>query len=229
MSKITIEKNSLDFLKTLSKNNNRDWFNSHKEKYEAAHDNIIAFADALLLEMNKHDTIETASGKKSLYRIYKDVRFSKDKTPYNTHWSGGFKRATKKLRGGYYFNIKPGNSFVAGGFWGPNPYDLKRIREDIDFNYKDWEKLLANRKLVNTFGEMHGEQVASAPRGYDKQNPAIDLLRYKQFIFKRSFTDQEVLSKDFVKEVNNTFMNLRPFFDHMSEVLTTDANGVSVL
>ena len=90
--------------------------------------NIIAFADALLTEMNKHDKIETPSGKESLFRIYKDVRFSKDKTPYNTHWNGAFKRATKKLRGGYYFNIKPGNSFLAGGFWNPEPKDLKRIR-----------------------------------------------------------------------------------------------------
>src|ERR1700680_140840 len=108
MAIAVVEKGSFDFLKMLSKNNNRDWFNKHKDKYIQAYQNIIIFADALLVEMNKHDKIETSSGKESLFRIYKDVRFSKDKTPYNTHWSGAFKRATKKLRGGYYFKIKPG-------------------------------------------------------------------------------------------------------------------------
>ncbi len=229
MKKPAINKTSMEFLKKISKNNNRDWFAKHKEKYSEAHENIITFADALLLEMQKHDNIETSSGKKSLYRIYKDVRFSKDKTPYNSHWSGGFKRATKKLRGGYYFHLKPGNSFVAGGFWGPEPDDLKRIRQDIDANYKDWKKLLSNKILVKTFGKMIGEQVGSSPRGYAKDNPAIDLLRHKQFFLKHEFTDKEVLSPGFALKVNDTFKKMRPFFNYMSVVLTTDANGVSTL
>lgn len=229
MGTTVIKKQSLDFLKSLSKNNNRDWFNAHKDQYIEAHNNIIAFADALLAEMNKHDKIENPSGKKSLFRIYRDVRFSKDKSPYHTYWNGGFKRATKKLRGGYYFHIEPGNSYFAGGFWGPEPQDIKRIREDIDLNYTDWKKLLANKTLVKTFGKMRGEQLSSAPRGYDKNHPAIDLLRYKQFLFKHTFTDKEVLSPDFLKNANNTFKSLRPFFDYMSEVLTTDANGESII
>ena len=151
MAAAFIKKESVDFLKTLSKNNNREWFNKHKDKFTEVQGNIIDFAGALLAEMNKHDNIETSSGKDSLFRIYKDVRFSKDKTPYNTHWSGAFKRATKKLRGGYYFHIKPGESFLAGGFWGPAPHDLQRIRQDIDFNYKDWQKLLSGKTFVNTF------------------------------------------------------------------------------
>jgi uncharacterized protein (TIGR02453 family) len=224
-----IKKESLDFLKKLSKNNNRDWFNAHKDQYIAAHENIIAFADALLFEMNKHDKIETPSGKKSLFRIYRDVRFSKDKTPYSTHWNGGFKRATKKLRGGYYFHIEPGNTFLAGGFWGPEPEDMKRIRQDIDLNYKDWKKLLANKTLVKTFGKLRGEQLSSAPRGYAKDHPAIDLLRYKQFIFRHEFYDKEVLSPDFLKNANDVFKKLRPFFNYMSDVLTTDANGESII
>lgn len=229
MATTVIKKESLDFLKALSKNNNRDWFNNHKDKYIEVHSNIVAFADALLVEMNKHDKIETASGKESLFRIYKDVRFSKDKTPYNTHWSGGFKRATKKLRGGYYFHIKPGNSFLAGGFWGPEPEDMKRIRQDIDLNYKDWKKLLAHKTLVNTFGKMEGEQLSSAPRGYTKDHPAIDLLRYKQFLFRHDFTDKEVYSPDFVYKANGIFRNLRPFFNYMSDVLTTNVNGESTI
>ncbi len=229
MPKIAINKESFDFLKTLAKNNNREWFNSHKDKYTAAHENMIAFADALLAEMNKHDNIETTSGKQSLFRIYRDVRFSKDKIPYSTHWSGSFKRATRKLRGGYYFHIQPGNSFIACGFWGPDANDIKRIRQDIANNYEDWNKMLANKTLVKTFGKMKGEQLGSVPRGYDKDHPAIDLLRYKQFIFRYEFTDARVLSPDFVKDVNAVFKKMRPFLDFMSEVLTTDANGISVI
>ena len=219
----------MDFLKSLSKNNNRDWFNSHKDNFMEAHQNIISFADALLYEMNKHDIIETPSGKKSLFRIYKDVRFSNDKTPYNTHWSGMFKRATRKLRGSYYFKIKPGGSMLGGGFWGPEPQDMKRIRQDIDFNYKAWKKMLAGKSIVKNFGELTGEQVSTAPRGYAKTHPAIDLLRYKQFLLKHEFTDKEVCSPDFLYQVNDVFKKMRPFLNYMSEVLTTDANGVSVV
>jgi uncharacterized protein (TIGR02453 family) len=225
MPPIIIEQQSLDFLKRLARNNDRDWFNRNKDKYLAARENIIAFADALLIEMNKHDRIETLSGKESLYRIYKDVRFSKDKTPYNTHWSASFKRATKRLRGGYYFKIKPGGSGLVGGFWGPEPQDLKRIRQDIDHNYADWRKLLKGKKLVSAFGGLTGEQVSSAPRGYTRDHPAIDLLRYKQFLLRRTFTDQEVCSPRFLLQVNDLFKQMRPFLNYMSEVLTTDANG----
>lgn len=229
MAQVVIKKSTVDFLKDLSKNNNRDWFNAHKDKYLLAHEDMIKFADALLAMMNKHDKIETTSGKESLYRIYRDVRFSKDKTPYGCKWSGGFKRATKKLRGGYYFHIEPGNSFLAGGFWGPEPADLKRIREEIDLNYKEFKKVLANKTLVNTFGGIMGEQLGSAPRGYAKDHPAIELLRYKQFILRHSFKDKDILSPDFINKVNDVFKKMRPFLDYMSEVLTTDGNGVSII
>jgi len=229
MATAYIKKESIEFLKALSKNNNREWFNKHKDRYLEAHKNIVEFADALIVEMNKHDNIETASGKESMFRIYKDVRFSKDKTPYNTHWSGAFKRATKKLRGGYYFHLKTGDSFLAGGFWGPEPNDMKRIRQDIEVNYKDWKKLLSNKSLTKTFGKLIGEKVSTAPRGYEKDNPAIELLRYKQYLLKHEFTDKEVCSPDFVKKVNEVYKKMRPFFNYMSEVLTTDANGVSIV
>jgi uncharacterized protein (TIGR02453 family) len=228
MSITTINKDSLNFLTDLSQNNNREWFNTNKDRYLGAQGNIIAFADGLLTEMNKHDNIETVSGKKSLFRIYKDVRFSNDKTPYNSHWSGSFKRATKKLRGGYYFRIQPGNSLLAGGFFGPDANDIKRIRQDIDNNYTSWQQLLADKSLANAFGGLRGEQVLSAPRGYAKDHPAIDLLRYKQFLLRHSFTDEEVVNADFLHNANDLYRKMRPFFDYMSEVLTTDVNGLEL-
>jgi uncharacterized protein (TIGR02453 family) len=229
MSKISILPSSLNFLKAIAKNNNREWFSKNKERYLQEYENMIAFADALHTEMKKHDYIETASGRDCLFRIYRDTRFSKDKTPYKTYWAGSFKRATKQLRGGYYFQIEPGNSFAAGGFFSPNPGDLLRIRQDIDLNYADWKKILSTKKIANTFGKLKGEQVASAPRGFAKDNAAIDLLKYKQFYFKREFSDKEVLDTGFVKELIITFKNLRPYFDYMSDVLTTDLNGVSII
>ena len=131
-----------------SKNNNRNWFNANKDEYVTNHEQMISFAESVLEEMHKHDKIETVSGKKSLHRIYRDIRFSKDKSPYKNHWGGGFKRATKLLRGGYYYHIEPGNTIVAGGFWGPDKEDLARIMPYLE-----------------------GDLIRS--RGYEKINPLI--------------------------------------------------------
>lgn len=223
-----IQKSTLLFLKKLSVNNDRDWFNTNKDQYIHAKENVEGFLDALIAKMNVHDQIETLSGKKSLYRIYNDVRFSKDKTPYSPRFSGYLKRNKPLLRGGYYFWIKPGNSRVACGFSYPNPEDLKRIRMDIERNYDDWNKILKSKAMKSAFGTMLGDQVKTVPRGFDKDHPAIDLLRYKQYWFEHSFSDKEVLDKDFLNQVNKTYKTIRPFFDYVSDVLTTDLNGESI-
>ena len=225
----TIDHSTFDFLNKLSRNNNRDWFNQHKNQYLLAQENVRDFVDELIVRMKSHDQLETANAKKSLYRIYNDVRFSKDKSPYNPRFAGYLKRSKPLYRGGYYYWIKPGGTMVGCGFTYPNAEDLKRIRFDIASNYDGWKRMLNSRKLKGTFGEMLGNQVKTAPRGFDKDDPAIALLRYKQFWFERSFSDEETLSKDFVQQVNKTFINIRPFFDYMSEVLTTDLNGESIL
>lgn len=186
------------------------------------------FADALLQELNKHDVIETASGKKSMHRIYRDTRFSNDKTPYKTNWSGGFKRATKSRRGGYYFHIEPGNSFLAGGFWAPNPPDLKRIRDDIYFDAAPLRKIISSSSFKKNFGSLQGEQLKTAPKGFDAGHEAVDLLRFKQFLLIRPFTDEDIQGRNFLTMAGDTFKNMRPFFDYMSEVLSTDVNGLEV-
>lgn len=223
-----IPKESIMFLKKLNANNNRDWFNKNKGQYEAAREGVINFSNKVLEELTKHDNIQTESGKKSLYRIYRDVRFSKNKTPYNVHWSGGFKRATNLLRGGYYFRLEPDNFIVAGGFWGPNPPDLKRIREEIDYNAPSFREIFNQHDFKETFGNISGDEVKTAPKGYHIQNPNIDLLRKKQFILSKKFTLEDVLAKDYYAKVNDTYTKMRPFFDLMSDILTTDANGVSM-
>ncbi|MBL7933311.1 MAG: DUF2461 domain-containing protein [Bacteroidia bacterium] len=229
MSAFQLSLSAFDFLKSLRKHNDRDWFNEHKDIYLREHEQIVRFADALLLEMNKHDVIETESGKKSLHRIYRDIRFSKDKTPYNIHWGGSFSRATKKRRGSYYFHLTPGTSFVAGGFWGPVPEDLKRIREEFSYNEKTIRKILQAKQFVSMFGTMQGEQLKTTPKGFEPDDPAIDLLRYKQFLLIKKFSDKEVLAPGFVKVASDTFKAMRPFLDFMTEALTTNVNGEEVV
>jgi uncharacterized protein (TIGR02453 family) len=224
----TIHKSGFDFLLKLKKNNHRDWFNAHKTNFQQELELVEQFAEALLRELNKFDEIETLSGKKSLHRIYRDIRFSTDKKPYKANWSGNFKRATKYRRGGYYFHLEPGNSYIAGGFWGPNAQDLKRIRDDIAFDATPLRKILKSKSFTSTFGALQGEQLKTAPKGFEAGHQAIDLLRYKQFLLIRRFSDNEVLSDSFLKEASQTFKNMRPFFDYMSEVLTTDTNGLEV-
>ena len=225
---VVIQKSTLDFLKKLSSHNDREWFTQHKGEYLQAQENAIEFADRLISLMNNHDQIETPSGKKSLYRIYNDVRFAKDKSPYNPRFAGYLRRHKPLLRGGYYWWIKPGVSRVSCGFAYPNPEDLKRIRFDIRDNVDDWNKLLNSKAIKTNFGIMQGEKVATTPKGFDNDDPAIDLLRYKQFWFSRSFSDKEVLAPNFLNEVNKTFKSIRPFFDHVSEVLSTNLNGESI-
>lgn len=223
MSQIT--PTTFRFLNKLASNNNREWFQKHKEEYDVAHANMISFADAVLFEMNKHDKIETESGKKSLYRIYRDIRFSKDKTPYKINFSAGFKRATKQLRGGYYMHIQPGHSFVGGGFWGPNTDDLKQIRTQIANDPELLRDVIESKEFKKNFGAILGEQLKTSPKGYEKDHPAVDLLRYKSFIVKQDFSDEQVLADDFYLQVNSVFKNMRPFFDCMTEMLITDLNG----
>ncbi|HEY0768877.1 MAG TPA: DUF2461 domain-containing protein [Sphingobacteriaceae bacterium] len=220
-----IEKSTFQFLKKLSANNNREWFNTHKQEYENARQNIENFVDALIARMNTHDDIETPTAKKSLYRIYNDVRFSEDKTPYNPRFAGYLKRRKPFLRGGYYYWIRPGGTHIGCGFAYPNADDLLRIRKDISSNYDQWKKMLSAKAIQKVFGDMQGSQVKTAPRGFSKDDPGIGLLRYKQFWFEHSFSDSEALANDFIKKMDQTYKIIRPVFDYFSEILTTDENG----
>ncbi len=216
-----IETSTIRFLKDIDKNNNKEWFTGHKAKYEAALENIKAFKDEVMKGLNKKDVIE--EGK--VFRIYRDVRFSKDKLPYKNNLGVHFKRAGKDRRGGYYLHIEPGKTFAGGGFWEPAPADLKRIRDEIAFDDKPLRKIISSKSFVKNFGSLNGEELKTAPSGYDREHPAIDLIRKKQYLVGRNFTDKEVTSAGFLKEVITSFEAMRPLFDYMSEVLSTDVNG----
>ncbi len=222
MAKTHINTSTFDFLNKIAKNNNRDWFAQNKSLYLDAKEDVKIFGEALRADMEEHDEIE----KLKLYRIYRDVRFSKDKTPYQDHLCGFMVRATKWRRGGMYFHIQPNDqSFVAGGFWNPNSPDLARIRQDIASDDSYLRDIIQNKTFKKYFGELKGNQVKTAPRGYPKDHAAIDLLRYKQYLLVHHFTDEQVLSKTFRKKVVKAYLAMRPFFDYMSDVLTTNSNG----
>jgi len=224
-----ITKNNFKFLEALRKNNTKPYFEENKDTYLLHHQEMIDFAEALLLELKKFDEIETLTGKKSLMRIYRDVRFSKDKTPYKTHWGGGFKRAGQNRRGGFYYHIEKGNSFVGGGFWAPDAKDLLHIRKQIALDASPMRKVLHSKKFKDYFGALEGDKLKSSPKGFDKDHENIDLLNHKQFIVRHKFTDKEVQEKDFYKKVAKGFKNMLPFFTVLTNFLTTDLNGESTI
>lgn len=221
MFKIDTMKKTFEFLKRLEKNNNREWFASHKEEYESAVKENKVFFNKVHAELQKYDHIKGVH----IFRIYRDVRFSKDQTPYKTNFGAGYSRVKPMLRGGYYIHLEPGNSFVGGGFWGPDAKDLLRIRKEFEISTQEIEKITSDKTFIRYFKEIQGEAVKTAPRGFDKNHPAISLIRKKQYVVMRKFTDDEAVSEGFLKEAVLTFLAMRPFFDYMSEVLTTDLNG----
>ena len=222
-------KKTIDFLKQLKSNNNRDWFQNNKKTYQESHEEVIQFADSLLERMNEFDKIETASGSKSLFRIYRDIRFSKDKTPYKTSRSGSFRRAGADRRGGFYFSIEPGNTMIGGGFYQPNKEDLELIRRHIELDATELRKVLKSKQFKNYYGDLRGEQLKTAPKGFEKDDPNIDLLKFKGFYVMHTFSDAEVLSENFLDNVVEGYKILLPYFNIMTDFLTTNLNGESLL
>ncbi|MFV0140370.1 DUF2461 domain-containing protein [Empedobacter falsenii] len=212
--------NITNFLKQLEKNNNRDWFNTHKNEFDTAKAEADLIFNAIYQELIKKEELEPLK----IYRIYRDVRFSNDKTPYKIHFSAQSGRKKPHNRGGYYFHIQPNHNFIGVGFWGPERDDLLRIRKDIEVS-DELEKILQSKTLIKEFGEMQGEEVKSAPKGFSKDHERIALLRKKQYFFIKNFTDEEVLAEDFPKKVAKSIQVLQPFLNYMTEVLTIDENG----
>ncbi len=222
-----VEKTTFQFLKDLHKNNNRDWFAEHKPTYTKAQQNAKDVFAAINEKLAAHDEIE----KSKMMRIYRDVRFSNDKTPYKAHFANSYSRLGKELRGGYFLRIRPGESFLAGGFWEPNKNDLFRIRKEIEQDASEIRGITEDKNYIKHFGKDYHSfsELKTAPRGFDKEHPDVDLLRKKGFIATKNFTDAEVLSEEFIDMVDESFQALRPFFNLFSDILTTNLNGESII
>jgi len=214
------------FLQDLKENNSREWMEVHRKEYLKSEEYLKGFYNEILKKLNETDQIE----KMKIFRIYRDLRFTPDKTPYNIHRSVSFRRAGAMRRGSYYLRLQPGNSFVAGGFFKPDKEDLYRIRKEFEIDSSEIIEILNRKDFKNAFnGFVQENAVKTAPRGFDKDHENIDLIRLKSFIVRHRFSDEEVLSADFPEKVMYHFRLLRPYFDYMSEVLTTDLNGVSII
>ncbi len=221
----TIPTSLFSFLTELKTNNNREWFEEHKSEFNLHQQIVKSFGVEIQMALNKTDEVDGVK----VFRIYRDVRFSNDKTPYKTHFGVSFHRKKPHLRGGYYIHIKPGETFIAVGLWDPHKDDLFRIRKEMEFYGDEMRKLLKNKHLIKYWGALEGEEVKSAPKGFSKEHLNIDLIKKKQFIFTKSFHDHEVVNENFQHNVIDHFLAIRPFFDYMSEVLTTNLNGESIL
>ena len=220
-----IRKDVFHFLKKLKTNNDRDWFNENKSHFKLIEKKIKLFGEELKNRFNEHDEIDLFK----LFRIYRDIRFSKDKTPFKTHFGLTWHRTKPMNRGGYYFHIEPNNSFLACGFWDPNPKDLYRIRREIFFDSSELKKIILKNEFLHVWGKLKGNELKTAPRNFDKSHPDISLIRKKQYIFSIKYSDQEVLNDKFIKKLNIAIKAVRPFVDYMSEILTTNENGESII
>jgi uncharacterized protein (TIGR02453 family) len=222
--KVMLQNSIFQFLNQLKENNNREWFAENKKAFQVEEKLAKTFFTAVYTDLEKIDSLD----KMQVFRIYRDVRFSKNKLPYKNHFSVGFNRAKPLLRGGMYLHLENNASFVGGGFWEPNAADLFRMRKEIEMDASELRTIIAEESFKKYFKTLEGEELKTAPKGFDKTHPDIDLIRKKQFLLTRSFTNKEVLSANFQSEVIATFKAMRPFFNYMSDVLSTDLNGESI-
>ena len=220
----TISKNTFTFLKELKQNNNRDWFMDHKPRYQEAKLEFEGFIDALIAEIAKFDSsIRHHTGKECVFRIYRDVRFSKDKSPYKTHLGAHVTSAAKKsdihTRAGYYIHIGPGESMLAGGAYLPQGPWIKAIRQEIAYNANDLKKIINGEKFKAYFGEIEGEKLKKAPKGYEPDHPEIELLKYKSFLASHKVSDKEATSSSFLSHCADVFKVLYPFDQFLNRAM----------
>lgn len=212
-----IEQSTLDFLKELKANNNRDWFNDHRLLYEAARDNFATFIEELIISLNKiDDFVSDANPKNSIFRIFKDVRFSKDKSPYKSHFSASISKGGRKSDyAGYYIHVEPENkTILASGIWHPQPAILKSVRNEISYNHQEYEKIIRNKKFVASFGQVEGNKLVRPPKGFDKEHPAIEYLKHKDFVVHHKVKDKEICQPSFKDYCVKKFEIAKPFSEY---------------
>lgn len=213
------------FLKELKENNNRAWFQEHKKLHDDARRHVNDLSDKLFEKLKTTHNLD----QNKVFRIFRDVRFSKDKTPYKTHFGLAFHRQKPKYRGGYYLHIEPEGSFLGIGFWEPNKDDLFRIRKEIEMYPEEFEAVVTEKRLVQNFGVLQGDQLKKSPKGFDPEHAGIKYLRYKQLVFMQKIGDQQLMDGSFSDWMEHQFEVIKPYLNYMSEILTTDLNGESII
>lgn len=212
---------TLEFLRQLVRNNNKPWFDAHRKEYEAAKEDFDQFVTQLLQAMSPLEpALAGQQAKDCTYRLYRDVRFSKDKTPYKNHFGAFFSRGGRKWEGaGYYLHLEPGKIFAGGGLWAPEPALLKAVRQEIDYDFNGFQTLLADRSFKKYFPKINGERLQKAPQGYAPENPAMEYLKLKSFTVGHELADEVLTGKKAINQVTGVFKALQPFVDFLNRAI----------
>lgn len=214
-------KNILDFLITLQENNTREWFNENRKQYETAKaemEEVINNTIPLIREFDP--TIGSISAKECMFRIFRDVRFSKDKSPYKTNFGGFMSKGGRKgVYSGYYVHIQPGASFIGGGCYMPQSDSLKKLRQEILYNIDEFKGIINNKNFTNTFNQLEGDKLKRPPKDFPADFPDIELLKFKSYVVFKSVSDKEVLSKTFMDDMINIFKAMHPLNQFLNRAL----------
>ena len=220
-----IDPKLFDYLNRLEQNNNRVWFKSNKAEFDHFNVNLKHYFQRVFELQKSHFNWDNCK----VFRIYRDVRFSKNKLPYKTHFGIALHREKPKFRGGFYIHLDPKNSFIAAGFWNPNKDDLYRVRKEIEVDHEYFRSRVNDPNLKKYWGEMKGDKLKTTPKGFEKGLPSNDLLQFKQYVFTKKLDDEIIFSEDFGDYIIEHFKALLPTLDYFGDVLTTDLNGESLL
>lgn len=218
-----LSKSTLDFLKALKKNNNRNWFEKNRSRYENANEDVRQLTDKLISELSKvNPKLKVLAPKDCLFRIYRDVRFSKDKSPYKINMGASFNEGGKKAEtAGLYFHVQPGNeSFIAGGRWEPSADHLKKIRQEIDYHTDEFVSILKNKTFKKYFPELGDYKLSRAPKDYSPDHPHIGLLKYTSYIVWRKMKDSDLLSRSLVKKSGEIYKVMFPFLNFLNRAVS---------
>lgn len=214
-----LQKHIFDFLRDLKTNNNRDWFEANRPRYQEARKDFERYLKNLIPQIAAFDkTVANLTAKQAMFRIFRDVRFSKDKTPYKPNFGAALmKGGRKSYFAGYYLHIEAGNSFLGGGMYMPESPVLKAVREEIYYNPAKFKSLISSPEFKKLFTELYGEKLKTAPKGYDKDFEYIDLLRYKSYTMVHNVDDETITSKDFTHYALEIFKAMVPVNHFLNE------------
>lgn len=218
-----LQKSTLQFLSLLHENNNKVWFDENRKMYELAKGDFENFVSNILIANTK--LIPELEGKKAkdcIFRVFKDVRFSKDKVPYKNNFGAAFSKAQKKTLGAaFYIHLQPGNnSFVGGGIWMPEATTLKAIRQELDYNFDDFKSIIQKPSFKKMFGTLdQSQKLKNCPKDYSEDNPALEFLKLKSFTVGTSFADKEMLGKDAVDKISTIIKEMKPFIDFLNKAI----------
>lgn len=216
---------TLKFLRALKKNNTREWFAKNRNAYEAAREDFESMIQSVILSLGKKDvSIASLTARDCLFRINRDIRFSKNKAPYKHNMSASIISGGKKsLLAGYYFHLEPGGkSFLGGGRFMVEPDMLKKIRQEIDYSWGGFSKIVKNGKFAAMYGDLQkgeGWSLSREPKGYEKGNPAIDYIKLKSWVAITPLTDEDLAGSQLVKKVTAAFVTLQPLILFLNRAL----------